>query len=74
MDTAIAGRVRLCSRTNRLGVIVGAEENDDAETVRRSRCEGERDGERVEVSEKQDRFGDDTADSNVSKIEEEGVW
>ena len=74
-----------CPRTKSEGVIVGAEDIDDADGIRRGRPmaiagprppsrSGEADGEREMGEESAVNAGEERADSNVSKREEEGVW
>ena len=76
----VAVVVPACPRTKRLGVIVGAEDMDDVEGMRRgerpgdARASGSREGEREAGAESAVNAGEESADSNASKSEEEGVW
>lgn len=62
-------------RMKRLGVIVGAEDMDDVDGMRRGeRSEESREGEREGGADSAVNAGEERADSKLSKIEEEGVW
>ena len=77
-DTPSSGVVAVvvpaCPRMKRLGVMVGAEEMDELEGMRRGDRYGELEGERERGADRAVRAGEDRADWKVSNREEEGVW
>ena len=60
-------------RMKRLGVIVGADDMEEFEGMRRGSRSGECEGERDIGAETAVKAGEESADSKVSKREEEGV-
>ena len=70
----VAVVVAACPRMNRLGVMVGAEDMEEFEGMRRGSRRGECEGERDMGAERAVKAGEESADSKVSKREEEGVW
>ena len=69
---AVVVAASACPRKNRLGVMVGAEDMEELEGIRRGSRRGECEGERE--AESAVNAGEESADSKVSKRDEEGVW